>query len=335
MDEHQAHCHHCVTEEYQWRLGRNLKITGIFFLLIFFASFLPQLHALNAAIIHYLSIMWWAILLGLLIGGLIDYFIPESLITRFLGTKKYSSILYAVLAGFFLSVCSHGILAIAMQLYKKGAGIPAVISFLLASPWANLTITILLFSFFGFDAIYFIAAALVIALITGSLFMFLDKKNWIENSLDPTNHSNQNHSPINYSLSESIKGVMHGSLQLSNMVLWWMLIGILTAAILHAYVPIFFVEKYFGPNILGIFTTLGLASIIEVCSEGSAPIAFEIYDKIGVLGNPFVFLMAGVATDYTEIGLLWTTIGKKTAIWMPLIVVPLVVIAGIMFNLFL
>ena len=48
-----------------------------------------------------------------------------------------------------MSACSHGILAISMQLYKKGASIPSVITFLLASPWANFPVTILLFGFFG------------------------------------------------------------------------------------------------------------------------------------------------------------------------------------------
>lgn len=81
--------------------------------------------------------------------------------------------------------------------------------------------------------------------------------------------------------------------------------------------------------------TLAFATIIEVCSEGSSPIAFEIYTKVGVLGNPFVFLMAGVITDYTEIGLIWSNIGKKTAIWLPIITVPLVLLIGWLFNVYL
>ena len=55
------------------------------------------------------------------------------------------------------------------------------------------------------------------------------------------------------------------------------------------------------------------ATVLEVCSEGTSPIAFEIFNKTAALGNPFIFLMAGVATDYTEIGLLWTNIGRRTA----------------------
>ncbi len=37
--------------------------------------------------------------------------------------------------------------------------------------------------------------------------------------------------------------------------------------------------------------TLILATLIEVCSEGSAPSAFEIFNQTGAFGNSFVFLM--------------------------------------------
>ncbi len=72
---------------------------------------------------------------------------------------------------------------------------------------------------------------------------------------------------------------------------------------------------------MGMFLTLGVATIIEVCSEGSAPIAFELYRKTSAFGNSFIFLQAGVVTDYTEIGLIATNIGRRAAIALPLVTV--------------
>jgi hypothetical protein len=83
----------------------------------------------------------------------------------------------------------------------------------------------------------------------------------------------------------------------------------------------------------GLLVTLALATVIEVCSEGSAPLAFEIFRQTGAVGNSFVFLMAGVATDYTEIGLIWHNVGKKAAIWLPIITVPQVIVLGILANI--
>ena len=88
-----------------------------------------------------------------------------------------------------------------------------------------------------------------------------------------------------------------------------------------------------GPTFIGMLVTLGVATIIEVCSEGTAPMAFEIFKQTGALGNSFVFLMAGVVTDYTEIGLLWHNVGRKTAIWLPIITVPQVILFGIAANI--
>ncbi len=319
-------------------LGRNLKIVGLIFAVVFAISFLPIFSALNESLISYLRLIWWAVLLGLFFGGLIDYFVPEEFIFQYLGQKKAKSLFFAVIAGFVMSACSHGILALAIQLYKKGASTPAVITFLLASPWANLPVTILLFGFFGWKAAFFIFAAMFIALVTGSIFILLEDKGLIEKSKKVKEKAEQKiewHKVKHFDLKESLKGVFGGTINLANMVLWWILIGFMMAAVIRAYVPHNIFMQFFGPSITGLLLTLVFATIIEVCSEGSAPIAFEIFNKVGKLGNPFVFLMAGVVTDYTEIGLIWTNIGKKTAIWLPIVTIPQVLFFGYLFNLLL
>ena len=91
-------------------------------------------------------------------------------------------------------------------------------------------------------------------------------------------------------------------------------------------------QNYMGPTVKGMIFTLITATLLEVCSEGTAPVAFEIFRQTGSLGNSLVFLMAGVATDYTEIGLLWTNIGKRTALMLPLVTVPQIIFWGIVAN---
>lgn len=285
---------------------------------------------------EYLQLIWWAVLLGLLVGGAIDYFVPEQFIFKYLGQKKSSSLFYAVISGFLLSACSHGILAIAIQLYKKGAGIPAVITFLMASPWANLPMSFLMFGIFGWKAAVIIVSAMVIALTTGFIYLVFDKLNWIEKPLDVQNNTSYSWDKLkNFELKQASKGVLSGSISLANMVLWWIILGFLIAALLRAYVPSHYFMTYMGPNFSGLLVTLFFATIIEVCSEGSSPLAFEIYSKVGALGNPFVFLMAGVATDYTEIGLIWSNIGKRSAILLPCVTVPQILLLGYLFNIYL
>jgi len=61
--------------------------------------------------------------------------------------------------------------------------------------------------------------------------------------------------------------------------------------------------------------------------------AFEIFKQTGAFGSSYVFLMAGVATDYTEIGLIWSNIGRRAAIFLPVITVPQIMLPGYLFNL--
>ncbi|MBD3262460.1 MAG: hypothetical protein GF334_12480 [Candidatus Altiarchaeales archaeon] len=136
-------------------------------------------------------------------------------------------------------------------------------------------------------------------------------------------------------VKKTAQGVIEGSWSLATMVVWWILLGILAASVIGAFIPQHLFMQYVGPTASGLIITLIAATIIEVCSEGSSPIAFEIFRQTGALGNSFVFLMAGVATDYTEIGLIWSNIGRKTALWLPVIAGPQIIVLGFLFNLLL
>lgn len=293
----------------------------------------------------YIKIIWLPLLIGFIIGGIIDYFIPSVYISKILAKKKKITIVHSVPLGFLMSACSHGILAIAMQLYKKGASASATIAFLLASPWANFPVTILLFGLFGLKAFYIIVAAIIVALITGFIYQIFEKKKIIEKSkytvkvdkkfsVKKDMQKRWKHFAFNSkSFSKIFLGISRGTWSLINMILWWILIGTTLASLVGAFIPTGFMEKYMGASLLGLFITLVVATIIEICSEGSAPLALEIYNKTGAFGNSYVFLSAGVVTDITEIGLIWTNIGRRAALLLPVVTVPIVLVLGFLFNL--
>ena len=295
--------------------------------------------------------MWLPVIVGFLIGGIIDYFIPKEYIEKYLSRHRKRTIVYAIMFGFLMTACCHGILAIGIELYRKGASTSAIVAFFLASPWANLPITVLLFGFFGPKAIFIVVSALIIAFVTGLIFLKLEKRGWVEcdkcqNGEDTPIHEDfsitqdirrrvREYKFTKTNLKKAFKGTISGSWTLAKMVLWWILIGMTFAAIANAYIPAHLFVTYMGPSLLGLFVTLLLATIIEVCSEGSSPLSFEIYNQTGAFGNSFTFLMAGVVTDYTEIGLIWQNIGKKAALWIPVITIPQVLILSHIFNTFL
>jgi len=122
-------------------------------------------------------------------------------------------------------------------------------------------------------------------------------------------------------------------LQGSRMVIKWLLFGVLLASAIRGFVSLEDFQNYFGPSLLGLMATLVAATIIEVCSEGSTPIAADLMNRANAPGNSFAFLMTGVATDYTEAMVIKDTMNSwKTALFLPLLTVPQVVVVAIILN---
>jgi hypothetical protein len=356
ISKEKEYCPSChVKPGTPWYKEKLYIFTIITLILLILTYFFEPGKGFFNAFIDYLKLIWCAILIGFLIGGIIEYFIPRKYIEKYLSRHRKRTIIYSIIFGFLMSACSHGILAIAIELYKKGANTSSVIAFLLASPWANLPITFLLFGFFGFKAIFIVVSALIIATTTGLIYQALERKGLVECRHCEMGEDKPIHE--DFSIIKDIKkrwkefqftsknikvaafGTFKGSWALTKMVMWWLIIGMIMASFANAYIPHEWFKQFMGPTIIGLLVTLLFATIIEVCSEGSSPLAFEIYNQsieagAPAFGNSFTFLMAGVATDYTEIGLIWHNIGKKAALWLPIITIPQILVLGYIFNIF-
>ena len=335
---------HSCCEPEKWYTKQVWWMVGFSVVLGFLSHWIPLLRAFSRSFWAYIRMIAAPVALGLIAGGLIDRFVPKEYISRFLSHQKKRTIFYASTLGLLASACSHGILALSMELHKKGASGPAVISFLLASPWANLPVTLLLVGFFGWKGLLIVLAAFFVAITTGLALQILDQKGWIEKNRHMVNLGDsfsilsdlknrfKNYRFTLSQLQSDFLATVRGTAQLSEMVLGWVMFGIVLASLAEAYVPSHLFQSYLGPSFGGLLVTLVFATLLEVCSEGTAPLAFEIYRQTQALGNSFVFLSAGVLTDYTELGLIWTNLGKKTAIWTILIGVPQILILGYLFN---
>ncbi len=342
----QASCPHCAlglpqqrwyAQPRQWvlRLVVPVLVAGVVW---------APLQPVTRSFAGYLGLTWWAIGLGLVLGGVIDRFVPKAYISKWLSSSRPQTVVLAVGLGFLFSGCSHGCLALSMELHKKGASPAAVISFLLASPWASLSLSLMMISLFGLKGLVIVLAALGIASVTGLLFLRLASRGFIEPNpntiaVDPSFSIRQDlsrrastYQPTIAQLMQDLAGVGRGALSLADMVIWWLVIGFFLASLIGVFVPHATFTRYFGPTMLGLLLTMAVATVIEICSEGSAPLAFELFKQTGALGNSFALLMGGVVTDVTELGLIWTNMGKRTALWMVTLTLPQVFLLGLVLN---
>ncbi len=344
----QGHCH--TTEGYSidWLLWICLLASVGFYGLhlsgvsMEAASAWSWLGVISHSVFELLNTMWWSVLLAALFVGILGR-VPEQMVTAILGRGgSLGGIWRATMAGVLLDLCSHGILMVGMKLYQKGASLGQVMAFLIASPWNSLSLTLIMIALIGLPwTLLFIVLSMVIAIFTGWLFDRLVARGSLP--------QNGEHGglPDGYRLWPEVrrgwqslqitptlcKQVAWEGIKGSRMVIRWLLFGVLLASAIRGFVSLDDFQNYFGPSLLGLAATLLAATIIEVCSEGSTPIAADLMNRANAPGNSFAFLMTGVATDYTEVMVLKdTTRSWKIALFLPLLTVPQVIVVALILN---
>ncbi len=288
--------------------------------------------------------MWWGLALGVLFVGILAG-VPRDLVISVLGHRAgFGGMLRSVSAGVLLDLCSHGILAVGMKLYERGASTGQVMAFLLASPWNSFSLTLILFGLIGVPwTLAFIGLSLVIGVITGLIFdRLVDKavlpaNPWRVNSDEPAPLATlwrEYRANLRFSLRGGLDLLAEG-VRGSRVVIRWALFGLLLAAAIRAVIPAENYAAWFGASLAGLWLTLLAATVIEVCSEGATPIAADLMNRASAPGNSFTFLMAGVATDYTEIMSIRDTARSwAVALCLPLVTVPQVMLVGFLLNRF-
>ncbi len=288
--------------------------------------------------------VWWGVALGILFVGALGR-VPRELVMALLGSGKGAyGILRAAAAGVLLDLCSHGILMVGMKLYERGATLGQTMAFLIASPWNSFSLTLILFGLIGVNwTLLFIFLSLVIAFLTGIIVNHLVERKTLPANPHTTvlppdfnfmREARQHWQTIHWTPALVGRILWEGLLG-SRMVLRWILFGIVLAAAIRALMPADMFQNLFGPSLLGLGMTIVAATVIEVCSEGSTPLAADLLNRARAPGNSFAFLMGGVSTDYTEIMSLKDTTGSwKIALYLPLITLPQIILLAFLINHF-
>jgi uncharacterized protein len=316
------------------------------------------LSAYGQSIAQLVAASWWGVAVGAVMLFALSY-VPQSRITALFGhDDRVGTLWRAIAAGLLLDLCSHGILMIAAGLYRKGVSLAKIVAFLVTSPWNSVSTTLIMAGLMGWGwTALFIALSMVVGWLSGALILLAQRQGWIRpdrvavtNETDdclaprptgccdePSIESLPGHEGHTHALGTTVpQGWQHhlnSSLADSVGLLRWLLLGIVITALMRTFVPDVIFHQWFGPSVLGLVGTLLLATVMEVCSEGSAPIAAELLNRGGAPGNGFLFLMAGASTDITELLILRQLTGSwRTALFLPLVTVPQVLVLAWLLN---
>lgn len=276
------------------------------------------------------------LILGFFISGLLHIYVPKSLYHRFLHRKGFGSVVGAAAIGVPLPLCSCGVIPTAVSLKKEGASDGAMVAFLVGTPQTGVDSILATYSLLGLPfAVIRPIAALCVAIFSGVMVdrfthhrepkVDLHKMRYAPTSptcecgCSHSHHHNDDDTPPRKSLWAALR---YGYVDLMVDFGTWLVVGLIIAAAITAFVPDSVFALFKEHYLLNIILILLISAPMYICATGSIPIALSLILKGISPGAAFVLLMAGPATNVASLVILNRQIGGgKTAIYLASIIV--------------
>ena len=215
---------------------------------------------------------YWMVFSLIVAGALHEFLTPEALQKSNLGTTKPSGVLWATLTGMLIPICSCGSIPLGIGLYHSGAYLGPTLAFMTSSPMINPISIILCYGLLGPE----IATVYVITGFVAPMIIGLIANRFPGNELHIKRDEN---APQRIQLETEtpsvprrvLMGLRWSFSELALMIGKYTVLGMLTAALIFSIFPQSAIQRY--------------------------------------LGDPF--LMAGAATNISELITINRTIGKR------------------------
>ena len=122
--------------------------------------------------------VWWALVLGFLLSGIVQAWVPRTQMARALGGRGPRSLALATGLGAASSSCSYAAVAIAKSAFQKGASFPAAMAFQFASTNLVFEIGIVIWVFIGwqFTAAEFAGGLILIVLVWIAIVLLVPRR---------------------------------------------------------------------------------------------------------------------------------------------------------------
>ena len=297
---------------------------------------------------------WWILkeaaiflLFGFALAGVLAVLVPARTLTRFLGTGKIRSVLWAAALGVPLPLCSCGVLPTALGLRRQGATKGATVAFLVATPETGVDSISLSYALMDpVITIFRPLAAMVTAVTAGLATNFLGEARRAEAATeanaeapDPCcqhdhDHGHGDHDHGAGLLGTAVPGAASPPLQtvrdiyayafreLLDETSYWLILGIVLSGVVAAALPPDFFAQSLSGGFVSMLVMLAIGIPIYTCASSSTPIAAALVLKGLNPGAALVFLLAGPATNLGSLTVLLKFLGiRVVALYLASIVV--------------
>ncbi len=255
------------------------------------------------------------LLFGLLVAGFVHTFFSRDNIQRFLGANNFASVVKAALFGVPLPMCSCSVVPAAISLRENGASNAATSSFLISTPQTGIDSLFLTYGLMDVPMLIIRPLSAFLSAFLAGTFQFLFNKSAYQAHQE---HQAEDHccpacggAPVVQTPSLAkrlLDGQLYAFSRLSDDMSFWLLIGLVSGALINTFVPNDFLGSL-GP-IQGRLGIILVGIPFYICASASTPLAVSLVMKGLSPGTALLFLMVGPATNITNILVMQKYIGK-------------------------
>ena len=258
-------------------------------------------------------------LIGLLLAGMIHVFIPQYMIQRLMGGKGLLSVITSAAIGIPLPICSCAVVPVSIELHRKGASKPSIMSFLITTPESGTDSIMITWGLLGpFMAIARPIASFFSALLAGFFAVGLLKDSDIDNVEEKKDSGCHDHGEECFD-DEDYVGIFqcfkriwnYAFKKMADEIVFSLLVGLLLAGLIIIAFPDNLAKYGLEKGIIPMLIMLAASVPLYMCASASTPIAAALIIKGISPGAAMVFLLAGPATNVTTIVMLTKQFGGR------------------------
>jgi uncharacterized membrane protein YraQ (UPF0718 family) len=269
------------------------------------------------------------ILIGVFLAGVFKCFLPDALIKKHLGGKRFVANIKAAIIGIPLPLCSCSIIPFVSALKKSGASNSAIQTFLISTPITGADSILATYGVMGWVfAIYRTISSVFISLLAGLLSLVFIKEDSINQTLDIQTSSRPCCSSSTVCSAEVSDNITHNNGKTTSALIrriityafddifkdiaQSLIIGIVLGALIMTLMPEN-LSQYLSNNlVLNYLLILLIAMPLYVCATASVPLGVALLSSGFSPGAVFIFLTAGPATNAITMSVVNQVLGKNS-----------------------
>lgn len=278
------------------------------------------------------------ILLGVFISALIQIYVSEDVLQRFIPKNAYAALLPAAVLGAIFPICECAIIPVVRRLIKKGMPLHVGVVFLVAAPILNPVVALSTFYAFRTDLTILasrMGLAFILAIIIGAILYIIfknsDQLRWTKEELIGKQRLIEPSTSLKK--PNRFKLTLYHAADEFFMMGKYLIVGAFIAALFQTFLDRDILLSIGTNEFSSTAVMMAFAYILSLCSEADAFVAAS-FGSTFTTGSIIAFLVYGPMLDLKNTIMLFAFFKARFVMWFMIVVTLTVFISVILLQLF-